>query len=94
MEKRITFKTKREYYLELLMFQTMNFLGRTKGMITKDETTTTVPHLETTVILLIHCNIVNKIYQQGLRVSYTFIPNKSLGQSRIHLFLISHLVNY
>ena len=62
------------------MFQTMKFLRRTKGKITKDETATSVPHLETTEILLIHCNIVNNIYQQGLRVLYTFVLNKSFCQ--------------
>ena len=30
-------------------------------------------------LMLIHCNIVNKDYQQDSRVLYTFIPNKSSG---------------
>ena len=37
-------------------------------------------HLEITEVVLIHCNIVNKDYQQNSRVLYTFIPNKSFGQ--------------
>ena len=31
------------------------------------------------VVLLIHCNIVNNDYQQDSRVLYTFVPNKPLG---------------
>ena len=31
-------------------------------------------------VVLAHCNIVNKDYQQDLIILYTFIPNKSLGQ--------------
>ena len=39
-----------------------------------------MPYLEITEIILVHCNIVNKNYQQDSRVLYTFIPNKSFGQ--------------
>ena len=31
-------------------------------------------------MVLIHCNIVNNNYQQGSRVLYTLVPNKSFGQ--------------
>ena len=33
-----------------------------------------VPHLESTEIVLVHCNFVNNGYM------YTFLPNKSFGQ--------------
>ena len=46
-------------------------------MITKDGEN--VPHLEITVVVSVHCNIVNNNYQQRL--------------SCIHLFLINHMVN-
>ena len=39
-----------------------------------------MPHLEITEVVLVHFNIVNKYYQQCLRVLYTFVPNKSFGQ--------------
>ena len=39
-----------------------------------------MPHLETTEVVLVHCNIVNKDYQQDSRVLYTFIPNKLQSQ--------------
>ena len=31
-------------------------------------------------VTLVRCNIVNNNYQQGLRVLYTCVPNKSFGQ--------------
>ena len=34
------------------------------------------PHLETTGVVLVHCNIVNHDYQQDSRVLYTSAPNK------------------
>ena len=37
-------------------------------------------HLESTEVALIHFNIINNNYQQDLRASYTFVPNKSFGQ--------------
>ena len=68
------------YYLKLLMPETMKLLGSTKNKITKDKNCENVPHLEIAEVVLVHCNIVNKDYQQDLRVIYTFVPNKSLGQ--------------
>ena len=58
----------------------MKLLGSTKSKITKDKIGENVPNLETTEVVLVHCNIVNNDYQQDSRV--------------IHLFLINHLVNY
>ena len=45
-----------------------------------------------TVVVLVHCNIVNYCYQQDSSVLYTFAPNKSFGQlidisSRYYIFL-------
>ena len=75
------FKIKTGYYLELLMPETMELLGSTKSKITKNENGENVPHLEITVVVLIHCNIVKNDYQQDSRVLYG-------------LFLVNHLVNY
>ena len=77
IEKRITFKTKTGYYLELLTPETMKLLGSTKSKITKNENGENVPHLEITKVVLIHSNIINNNYQQDPRVLYTFVPNKS-----------------
>ena len=46
----------------------MKLLERTENKITKDKNGENVPHLEITEVVLVHCNIVNNDYQQGLRV--------------------------
>ena len=62
------------------MPEIMKLLGSTKSKITKNENGENVFHLEITEVILVHCNIVNKDYQQDLRVLYTFVPNKSFDQ--------------
>ena len=57
----------------------MKLLGSTKSKITKDENGETVPHLELTELVLVHCNIVNNDYEHDSWVLYTFIPNTALG---------------
>ena len=42
----------------------MKLLGITKKKVTNDENIENVPHLEITEVVLVHCNIVNNIYQQ------------------------------
>ena len=74
------FKIKTGYYLELLTPETMQLLESTKSRITKDENGENVPHLELNEVVLIHCNISNKNYQQNSRVMHTFVPNKFFGQ--------------
>ena len=81
MENRNTLKIKTEYYLELLTPQTRKFLGSSKSKITKDKNGEDVPNLEVSEVVLVHCNIVNNSYQKDSRVLYTFVPNKSFGQS-------------
>ena len=71
---------KTRYYLELLMPETMELLGRTKSKITKDKNGENVPHLEITEVVLIHCNFINSGYQQESRVLYIFNSNKPFGQ--------------
>ena len=75
IKNRITFKIKTGYYLDFVTPEIKKLLGRTK--ITKDENGETVPRLEITEVVLIHCNIVNNDYQQDSRVLYTFAPDKS-----------------
>ena len=79
IEKRITFKRKKEYSLELLTTETMELLGSTKNKIRKDKNGENVPHLKITEVVLVHCNMVNNDYQQDSRVLNTFVPNKSFG---------------
>ena len=54
----------------------MKFLESTKSKITKDKNGKNVPYLETTEVVLMHCNVANNGYQQNSRVLYTFVPNK------------------
>ena len=74
------FKIKAEYYYNLLTPEKMKLLGSTKNKITKDKNGENVPHLEITEVVLIHCNIDNKDYQEDSRVLYIFVPNIKSGQ--------------
>ena len=78
-EKRITFKIKNGYYLELLTPEKMKLLGSNESKITGEKNGENVPHLEVVELVLIHCNIVDNSYQQTSRILYTFVPNKPFG---------------
>ena len=58
----------------------MKLLGSTKDIIDSDKISENVPRLENVEVVLIHFNLVNNSYQQHLRVSFTFVPNKQYGQ--------------
>ena len=58
----------------------MKLLGSSKSKITKDKNRENISYLESTEVVLIHCNVVNNSYQQNSRVFYTFVLNKSFGQ--------------
>ena len=77
---RIVFKIKAGYKLELLSKETMKLLRSTKDTIDADKNSENVPRLENVEVVLVHCNLVNNIYQQALRVLFTFVPNKQYGQ--------------
>ena len=79
-EDRITFRTKKEYHLQVLMPEMMKLLGYTKSKITKDENGKNVPCLEITEVVSVHCNNANNDYQQDSNILYAFVPNKSFGQ--------------
>ena len=93
IENRISFRIKTGYYLELLTPETMKLLGSTENKITKDKNGESIPHLEVTEVLLVHCNIVYNDYQQDSRILYTFVPNKPFGSlleisKKNHIFLV------
>ena len=79
IENRITFRIKDGYSLALLTPETMKLLGSPKSKISKDKSGENVPHLEITEVVLVHCNMVNNVYQQDSSAFYTFLPNKSFG---------------
>ena len=60
--------------------EAMKLLGRTKKDVDKDKDGEDVPKLESVEVVLMHCNLVNNIYQQASKVLFTFVPNKQLGQ--------------
>ena len=65
-EFEITFKTKTGYYRERLTPETVKLIISIKNKITKDENEENIPHLEITETVLVHCNIVNNNYEQGV----------------------------
>ena len=82
IKNRIVFKVKRGYKLgiiETIREYKMKLLRSTKKVdICKDRED--VSKLESVQIALIHCNLVNNIYQQASKVFFTFVPNKQFGQ--------------
>ena len=81
IENRIAFRIKTRYYLEILFQETMRLSGRIKiRKITKGKSDGKVLPLEITVVVLIHCSIVNNDYQQDSKVLYAFVPNRLFGQ--------------
>ena len=39
-----------------------------------------MPKLASVEVVLVHCNLVNKNYQQASKVLFIFVPNKLFGQ--------------
>ena len=76
-EDKIVFKIKTGHYLAILTPETMKSIESTKSKINKDENGENVSHLEDVEIVLVLCNISNNDYQQGLKLLYALVPNKS-----------------
>ena len=68
------------YKLELLTSETMRLLGSTRKDVDEDKNSENVPKLESTEVLLVHCNIVKNDYQNSSKVLFSFVPNKQFGQ--------------
>ena len=80
IKNRIVFKIKTGYKLELLSLETMKLLGSTKKDVDQDKDGEDQPKLESVEVVLVHRNLVNKNYQQTLKVLFTFVPNEQFGQ--------------
>ena len=63
----------------MLTNETMKLLGD-GPIIDRDKNSTNLPQLEIVTNVLVHCNIVQKNYQQASKVLDTFVPDKSFGQ--------------
>ena len=74
--KRIVFKIKTVYKLELLTLETMKLLENTKKVVDKNKNGENVPKLEPVEVVLVHCNLVKNDYQHASKVLFTFVPNK------------------
>ena len=77
IEDKIVFKIKTGHYLAILTPETMKSIESTKSKMNKDEDGENVSHLEDVEIVLVLCNISNNDYQQGSKLLYTLVPNKS-----------------
>ena len=62
IKNRIVFKIKAGYKLELLTPEAMPLLGSTKKVVDKDENGENVPKSESLEVVLIHCNLLKKLF--------------------------------
>ena len=76
IKKKIVFKIKAGYKLEILTEEIMQFLGSFKKVIDKNKDGEIVTRLETVEVVLVHCNLVNNNYQRASKVLFTFVPKK------------------
>ena len=58
----------------------MKLLRNTKKNVDQDEDGEDVPKLESVLVVLVHCNLVNNSYQKVSKVLFTFLPKKQFGQ--------------
>ena len=58
----------------------MKLLESTKSKIIRNENGENMPNLKINEVVLVHCHIFNKNYQENLRIFHTFVPNKSFSQ--------------
>ena len=79
IKNRIVFKIKTGYKLELLTPETMKLLGSTNKVVDKDKNGENVPKLESVEVVLVNCNLVKNDYQHALKVLFSFVPNKKIG---------------
>ena len=96
IKNRIIFKIRNGYKLELLTSETMKLLGSTKKVVDKHKNGERVPKLELVEVVLVHCNLVKNDYQHTSKILFTFVPNKTFGQSiniSPHAFTMMNRVN-
>ena len=84
IENSITFGIQIGHYLKLLIPETMKLLGSNKTQINKNKNGENVPHLEITVVVLVHCNILVTfkscihLFPINPLVNYLIFPLKTL----------------
>ena len=75
IKNKIVCKTKTGYKLEFIM----RLLGSSKQDNDQGKNGEIVPKLEAVEVVLVHCKLVNKNYQQASKVLFTFVPNEQFG---------------
>ena len=80
IKNRNVFKTKTGYQLEILSSATIKLLESNNKHVEQDKDGGNESKLESIEVALVHCNLVNKSYQQTSKVLLTFAPNKQFGQ--------------
>ena len=64
---------------ELVSEETMKLLEFSKKLIDNDKDGKLVSKIEVLNLILMHCNLVNNVYQQASKVLFTFVPNTQFG---------------
>ena len=89
IENRFIFKIKTGYYLDFLTIETIKLLGSTENKIAKDKNAENIPHLETTELVLLYCNIVSNDYQQDSRIYIYLFQINYLVVNKFHQQILS-----
>ena len=57
----------------------MKLLRNTNKDVDSEKNSENVPKLESAGVVLVHCNLVKKDYQDTPKVLFSFVPNKQFG---------------
>ena len=79
IKKRIVFKIKTGYKLQMLTNETMELLGD-GPIVDKHKNGANVPKLEKIRFVLLHCNVVRNDDLQNSKLLYTFVPSDAFGE--------------
>ena len=66
--------------MQLLIPETIKFLGTGKKDVDESEEGKNIPKLESVELILVHCNLVKYGYQHTWKVLFTLIQNKQFGE--------------
>ena len=78
IKNKIVFKIKTRCKLELLSLETMKLLESANKDVDQDKDGEDVSKLESAEVVLVHCNLVNKNYQQTSKLLFTLYQINNL----------------
>ena len=90
IEKRIPFRIKARYYLEILTPEMMKLLQSTRSKITKNENDENMAHLKIAELVLVLCKIVSNNYEHNSVVLCKFITKNSMINCHISHLKMSY----